>query len=101
MADSAQHEQRKDAAGSAPDTTLEKSAGRASHALLGLQRAAGNRSAAAFAQTKLVVGKAVDPAEKEADDIADAVLQRLRKPAGGDDGEGDGEGDGDGPPTIR
>src|SRR4051794_25971926 len=97
MADNAQHEQRKDAA-EPSSSTLGQSADRASHALLGLQRAAGNRATAAFVQTKLVVGKAADPAEQEADDIADAVLQRLRRQPGDDD---DGDGTGDGPPTIR
>src|SRR3954453_19884171 len=79
MADSAQHEQRNDVAQPATAKTLDQSTNRAANALLGLQRAAGNRAAMAFAQTKLVIGHAVDPAEQEADDIADAVLQRLRE----------------------
>src|SRR4051794_10867136 len=98
MADNAQHEQRNDVAEPATAKTLDQSTKRAANALLGLQRAAGNRAAMAFAQTKLVIGHAVDPAEQEADDIADAVLQRLRKEPAGNDDEGDERG---GPPTIR
>lgn len=46
-----------------------------------LQRAAGNRATGAFlaaAQTKLAVGAADDPCEREADDVARDVVARLR-----------------------
>src|SRR5437763_11373045 len=101
MADGGQHQdkQRADVTEKAPPGQGSGSSARMSNALLRLQRTAGNRSAAAFAQTKLVVGTAADPAEYEADAIADEVLTRLRLPDGGVDGD---DHDGDArAPTIR
>jgi hypothetical protein len=101
MADNAQHdhEQRTETADKAPANARAKAPGRMSNALLQLQQTAGNAATAAYVQTKLVVGHVADPAEAEADAIADEVLERLRRPMTGD---GDGEGDGDdAPPTVR
>src|SRR4051794_40452827 len=101
MADGGQHQQDQQTDVAAPTTEqpVKKSAGRMSNALLDLQRVAGNASTTAFVQTKLVVGKAADPAESEADEIADAVLERLRQPSGGDDGDEGGANDGSS--TVR
>jgi hypothetical protein len=51
--------------------------------LAGIQQTAGNRAAAMVAsiQPKLVVGAAGDRSEREADDIADAVVRRLESSA--------------------
>jgi hypothetical protein len=98
MADGAhqEHDQRNDVAEKAPAKARSNGAGPMSNALLQLQATAGNAATAAYVQTKLVVGHAADPAEHEADAIADEVLQRLRRPSDGDDGN-----DGDQPPTVR
>src|SRR3954454_1329784 len=104
MAEVAQpeHQQRNAVADKTVSTSAARTSNRMSNALLQLQKTAGNRSAAAFAQTKLVVGHAADPAEYEADAIADEVLERLREPAGDGDGEGgDGDGRSNGRPRIR
>src|SRR4051812_8520410 len=95
-----QQEQRPDVAEKAPVKTGETSSPQMSNALMNLQRMAGNRATAAYVQAKLVVGPADDPAEHEADAIADEVLSRLRRP-GGDAGAGDPEGSGDGPRIRR
>ncbi len=93
-----QQEQRPDVAEKAPAKSGETSSPQMSNALMNLQRVAGNRATAAYVQAKLVVGPADDPAEHEADAIADEVLARLRGPGGGGADDGDGSGDG---PRIR
>jgi len=94
----AEHQRHEPVAEKTPDSA--KTADSMSNALLLLQQSAGNRAAAAFVQTKLVVGQADDPAEFEADAIADDVLRRLRgQPPG--DGDGDGDGSPRGAPTVR
>jgi hypothetical protein len=58
------------------------------HPLLGLQRSAGNAAVGAMLQTKLSVGRADDPAEREADRVAADVMRTLN-------------GGGDAPPVRR
>ena len=48
------------------------------HPLLNLQRAAGNAAVNRLIQTKLTVGHAGDPHEREADRVAAEVVQRIR-----------------------
>lgn len=98
MADAAQHEheQRSERAEKAPAAAGKQTPGGMSGALLQLQQAAGNAATAAYVQTKLVVGHAADPAEHEADAIAEEVLRRLRGGSDGADGA-----DGGSPPAIR
>lgn len=56
------------------------------HPLLNLQRSAGNAAVNRLIQTKLTVGNANDPHEREADRVAAEVVQRIRSgEAGGDD----------------
>jgi hypothetical protein len=50
----------------------------AGHQLLGLQRKAGNATVNRLIQTKLTVGRADDPYEREADRVAGEVMRRLR-----------------------
>lgn len=49
----------------------------AGHPLLDLQRLVGNRATTMFVQTRLTVGRADDPAERNADDIAAAAMQAI------------------------
>jgi hypothetical protein len=72
MADVQEHEQRPAAPAAAGSVAA---APQAAHPLLALQRSAGNR--AAVLQTKLSVGRADDPAEREADRVAAEVLRKL------------------------
>src|SRR3954454_3982448 len=96
-----QQEQRHDVAEKAPAKATETSSPQMSNALMNLQRMAGNRATAAYVQAKLVVGRADDPAEHEADTIADEVLTRLRRSGGEAGGDGDDDTPGDGPRIRR
>jgi hypothetical protein len=50
--------------------------------LLAVQHAAGNRATNGLVQAKLEVGAAEDPYEREADEVAAAVVHELKRPAG-------------------
>ena len=69
----------KQGAGHAP---VSAPAGGMASELLDLQRAIGNRATLGVVQAKLVVGAADDPAEREADEMAAAVLADIRRGGG-------------------